>query len=51
VTGGTHGIGRATVSALSQAGWLVAFQGRSETEGHENQGKTTLANVFGCRHA
>jgi NAD(P)-dependent dehydrogenase (short-subunit alcohol dehydrogenase family) len=35
VTGGTHGIGRATVSALSQAGWLVAFQGRSETEGRE----------------
>jgi NAD(P)-dependent dehydrogenase (short-subunit alcohol dehydrogenase family) len=35
VTGGTHGIGRATVSALSQAGWLVAFQGRNETEGRE----------------
>ena len=35
VTGGTHGIGRATVAALSQAGWLVAFQGRSKTEGRE----------------
>jgi NAD(P)-dependent dehydrogenase (short-subunit alcohol dehydrogenase family) len=35
VTGGTHGIGRATVSELSQAGWLIAFQGRSEIEGRE----------------
>jgi NAD(P)-dependent dehydrogenase (short-subunit alcohol dehydrogenase family) len=48
VTGGTHGIGRATVSALSQAGWLVAFQGRSETEGREiAAGREGLAYVAG----
>lgn len=34
VTGGTHGIGRATVETLARAGWRVAFQGRSEAEGH-----------------
>ena len=33
VTGGTHGIGRATVETMARAGWRVAFQGRSETEG------------------
>ena len=33
VTGGTHGIGRATVETLASAGWRVAFQGRSEAEG------------------
>lgn len=33
VTGGTHGIGRAAVETLARAGWRVAFQGRSETEG------------------
>ena len=34
VTGGTHGIGRATVETLARAGWRVAFQGRSEAEGN-----------------
>jgi NAD(P)-dependent dehydrogenase (short-subunit alcohol dehydrogenase family) len=33
VTGGTHGIGRASVEHLSQSGWRVIFQGRSEAEG------------------
>jgi NAD(P)-dependent dehydrogenase (short-subunit alcohol dehydrogenase family) len=35
VTGGTHGIGRATVETLTRAGWRVVFQGRSEMEGRE----------------
>jgi NAD(P)-dependent dehydrogenase (short-subunit alcohol dehydrogenase family) len=35
VTGGTHDIGRATVSLLSESGWQVVFQGRSESEGRE----------------
>ena len=35
VTGGTHGIGRATVETLARAGWRVVFQGRSEKEGRE----------------
>jgi NAD(P)-dependent dehydrogenase (short-subunit alcohol dehydrogenase family) len=35
VTGGTHGIGRASVALLSAAGWRVVFQGRSEAAGLE----------------
>ena len=33
VTGGTHGIGRASVELLSSSGWRVVFQGRSESAG------------------
>lgn len=33
VTGGTHGIGRATVGHLHALGWMVVFQGRSREEG------------------
>ncbi|WP_158814611.1 SDR family NAD(P)-dependent oxidoreductase [Methylocapsa sp. S129] len=35
VTGGTHGIGRASVELLSESGWQVVFQGRSERAGLE----------------
>lgn len=35
VTGGTHGIGRATVAALVGAGWHVMAQGRSADAGEE----------------
>src|SRR5277367_877501 len=34
VTGGTRGIGRATVLELARAGFDVAFTGRTRTEGH-----------------
>lgn len=44
VTGGTHGIGRATVERLHRDGWTVVFQGRSRDEGEalsqQNAGST-----------
>jgi NAD(P)-dependent dehydrogenase (short-subunit alcohol dehydrogenase family) len=35
VTGGTHGIGRATAETLLRAGWTVVIQGRSHDVGEE----------------